>query len=284
MAVDYPEFGVVIVAPPRYLRQPGVPVGRGRIRLRGNWPNPPAGTVTLAVAAYCGLTCNGFHMRYELIADVPASLHGRTELNEGDLQNPSLHYTDDLLAVEARLKVPVEKLIAELRRPENRIPPGSEFGVVIPGGEWLPFSVPLKALMLRGAAARGPLVARLDDPEVRNEAALALGAIGDEATVPELIARYPRGPGLDTLTRVCFSFALCRLTGEPIDRTRAGTNWDDGNAGKWEAWWAANRTTFRVPAVKPNASWVPSYPELDAQDVARVRSAFVEGDQGFGWE
>lgn len=142
--------------------------------------------------------------------------------------------------------------------------------------------------MFRGVEARGPLLAHLDDPDIRNEVILALGAVGDEATIPVLISHYPRGPlegymSPDGLTRVCFSYALCWLTGQPIDRSREGTCWDEANAAKWEAWWATNKDTFHVPPVKPHASWLPKYPLLsDEHVVARIRSMFAEGGGGIG--
>jgi hypothetical protein len=169
----------------------------------------------------------------------------------------------------------VHELIELLRRPGNRVPEKCSEMIIVPGGEILEFSDPLRELMKRGSEARGPLLALLDDPEIQNEVVLALGAIGDEATVPELIARYPRGPVADgdkaaKLRRVCFSFALSWLTSEQIDRSRRGTDLSPGNAEKWEKWWAANRATFRVPAAKANATWVPSYPvEVGGGNFAR---------------
>jgi hypothetical protein len=288
---EFPRFFVPIPDVARHLHQTGVPVCRGNIQVLGRWPDQPPqapGTDWLSIAAWYGTTWDGFHLGYELTADVPAGLYGQTRLAESDLRDPHLRYTDDRLAAEARRSVAVEELIEELRRPENRVP--AEYGCITPGGECLTFSAPLKALMFRGAAARAPLLARLDDPEIRNEVVLVLGAVGDESTVPELITRYPRGPLIwadraSSLTRVCFSYALCWLTGQPIDRSRSGTDWDANNAEKWQTWWAANRATFRVPPVKPYATWVPRYPLLTDEHVDRIRSLFADrGYQGFEYE
>src|SRR5262249_33599393 len=134
-----------------------------------------------------------------------------------------------------------------------------------------------------GAEARAPLLAQVDDLAIRNEVVLALGAVGDEKTVAELISRYPRGP-VDTenrsavLTRVCFSYALCWLTGQSMDRSRYGTDLNPNDAEKWKAWWAANRDTFRVPAVIPYATWVPSYPVLAEDHIAYKKD--VRGTRG----
>ena len=287
VTLAFPRFVVPIGDLAARLRQPGAPVCEGVVQFLGKWPTGKperGGPATVRITARFGVTWDGFSLGYELTADAPAALYGRTRLAADELRNLRVRYTDDLLEAEARRAVPVERLIELLRRPENRV--RDRFPVIAPGGEQLEFSAPLKALRFRGDEARAPLLARLDDPAIRNEVVLALGAVGDESTVPELIARYPGGPvepddRAAALTRVCFSFALYWLTGESVDRSRHGTDPDLNNAAKWEAWWAANRRTFRVPAVKPYATWVPSYPVLPPDRVARIRKMFAErGDDG----
>jgi hypothetical protein len=59
-----------------------------------------------------------------------------------------------------------------------------------------------------------------------------------------------------------------------------GTDWDETNAARWEAWWADNGETFRIPLVKPYATWVPRYPLLADDHVARMRSMFAERGDG----
>jgi hypothetical protein len=154
----------------------------------------------------------------------------------------------------------VDRLVAELRRPENRL---KLLGTSIPGGELIIFSSPMKQLILLGTAARARLHRLVDDEQIQNEVVLVLGAIGDETTVPLLIGRYPQS--LDPTDRrqtkmVCFSFALSHLTGQQIDRTREGTTFDGGNARLWREWWARAGSTFRVSAAKPKGSWMPGYP------------------------
>jgi hypothetical protein len=286
--LEFPRFFVTIPELVPHLRQVDIPVCPGKIHFLGDWPcqRPDAGGMGLIpIKAVYGTTWDGFYLGYELAADVPASSFGRTHLHEGELMNLRVRYTDDRLEAEARQTVLTDELVEQLRRPENRVP--DQFSRVIPGGECLTFSVTLRALMFR-PEARGPLLARIDDPQIRNEVVLVLGAVGDEATVPELIARYPRGPlppgdrpGL--LTRVCFSYALCWLTGVPLDRSREGTDCRDGVAERWEAWWAENHETFRVPPVRPRASWVPSYPLLADHHIARIRSMFAQSGY-HGWE
>jgi hypothetical protein len=285
--LEFPRFFVTIPDVSRYLQQVGVPVLRGSVHFMGSWPaqRPQGdGTDVLSITASYGTNWDGFYLGYELTANVLSQLYSQTQLAETDLQDMRLRYTDDRLEADARRVIPVDELIEQLRRPDNRVP--VDYPCITPGGECLTFSAPLKALMFRGAEARGPLLARLDDQEIRNEMVLVLGALGDEATVPELIARYPRGQTDPAdraagLARVCFSYALCWLTGQAIDRSRDGTDWDERNAEKWEAWWVENQESFRVPPVKPYATWVPSYPLLSDDHVARIRSMFAERYQGF---
>jgi hypothetical protein len=283
--LSFPRFFVPIDDLAAHLRQADVPIRKGSMHLLGEWPAQPPGAGPVRILAYCRVMWDGFSIGYELAADTLPEQYGHTRLTVSELQNVDIRYTDDRLEAEARRTVPVEDLIELLRRPENQVP--AEYGCVVPGGESLWFSPPLKALMFRGGEARGPLLSHRNDAHIHNEVILALGAVGDEATIPALISHYPRGPleGRRTpagLTRVCFSYALCWLTGQPIDRNRAGTCWEETNAAKWEAWWATNKDTFRIPAVKPYSTWVPKYPVLADDHIARIRRMFAEGGGGIG--
>jgi hypothetical protein len=269
------------------VRQRDVPLCKKTMRFVGEWPARRASAESkLTIAARHGVCWNGFYLGYELTAKVPTRLYGQTHLSLKDLTDVNIRYTDDQLEAGSRGNAPVEELIASLRRKENRVP--ENYTAVIPGGEMLEFSGPLKALMFRGKDARKALLAHLDDPEIRNEVVVALGAVGNEATVPELISRYPRDPVKEDdraakLTRVCFSYALSWLTGAQIDRSRWGTSFSPDNAEKWQKWWTENRATFRVPSERPRATWVPSYPVLDSAHMAEVKTMFAERDWSIDW-
>jgi HEAT repeat protein len=102
-------------------------------------------------------------------------------------------------------------------------------------------------LIALGDEARPYLHRRLADEAVQNEVALALGDVGDEATVPLLIDAYPTADvsgelGFSSLdasdTRlkiICFTRALNRLTGAAIGETRWGVDCDPGNRDRWAA-------------------------------------------------
>jgi hypothetical protein len=143
-------------------------------------------TDSIGISAAFRIRWDGFSLGYELTADASPDLYGQARLTENELRNLDVRYTDDRLEADARRSVPVEELIGLLRRPENQVP--TDYSCIVPGGEMLWFSPPLKALMFRGAEARGPLLAHLADQEIKNEVVLALGAVGDESTIPVLIS------------------------------------------------------------------------------------------------
>jgi hypothetical protein len=149
----------------------------------------------------------------------------------------------------------------------------------------------MRKLVMLGDAARSRLEhCFLADPRVHNEVALVLGAIGDERTAALLIDCYPedgadpRAFWKDARARqvVCLSFALSHLTAESIGRSREGANGSSANRDLWRRWWAQTRDTFKVPAEKPNASWVPHYPNLSDgwAKWARDRFAKERDDEG----
>jgi hypothetical protein len=205
-------------------------------------------------------------------------LLGKRTLAETDLRDITIRYWDDRLDAPRPSQDAVDQLVAKLRLPVNRLNWGGSG--IIPGGELIDFTPAMRQLIILGPTARKTLHGLLDDPEIQNEVVLVLGAVGDETTVPLLIDRYPRNLAPDEphqTKMVCFSFALSYLTGQEMDRTRWGTTVSEENAGRWRAWWANARSTFRVLAKKPNASWVPIYPVLTEKWAVRVRKEFAEG-------
>jgi hypothetical protein len=159
----------------------------------------------------------------------------------------------------------VKDLISQLYEPKNKV--RYRFSIV-PGGEILEFSAPVRTLIALGKNNRKLFHKLIEDPKIQNEIVLILGAVGDETTIPLLITAHPETKadfwpkdGPLRLKLICFSFALTYLTGEPIGRSRIGYDFDTGNKRKWEEWWNKNKGTFVVPTKKPNATWMPLYPE-----------------------
>src|SRR5688572_15008994 len=82
----------------------------------------------------------------------------------------------------------IDALIEELREPANKF---QVVGYMVPGGELLSYSPPMKKLIALGDAARETLHRRLGEEQIQNEVVLILGAIGDESTVDLLVNAYP---------------------------------------------------------------------------------------------
>src|SRR5260370_22931037 len=176
--LDYPRFFVSINDLATRVRQKAVPICPGIVQFLGEWPPKPAQmeeTGHIQIKAQYGAKCDGFTLGYELEGEVPLSRYGQTRLSRSDFKAVTIRYTDDQLEADLRRDIPVEEIIGLLRRPENRV--SEEHGFIIPGGELIECSVPLKVLMFRAAEAPSPLVALLDDPFISNEVVLALGAV-----------------------------------------------------------------------------------------------------------
>jgi len=213
------------------------------------------------------ISMNCFDMKLSLKASLRRDCVAGEELCAKDLEDLSLIYTDDLVESRGISEKDIPHLIESLRQPDNRAK--VEIGV-IPGGEILYFSPPVKKLMLLGEKARAPLERVIQDDQIQNEVVLILGVIGDERTVRLLIDLFPKStfPG-DVNWRdpqpfkvVCWTFAVTYLTGQEIGRSREGTDFDREYKPVWEEWWKAHGTTFKVSPSKPNATWVPTYPSF----------------------
>jgi HEAT repeat protein len=168
----------------------------------------------------------------------------------------------------------VDRLIDQLREPRHKV---HFVGGGMRGWEWLEYSPPMKKLIELGDEARVPLHHHLADERVRNEVVLILGSIGDDSTVPLLIADYPEpplpnapfdkaNPDPGRLSIVCFSHSLCALTRQYFDRGENGTDFTPGNRKKWQDWWDKSHKVFWVEdrSPRPNRS-LKAVPQILAQ-------------------
>ncbi len=265
----------------KYLKQPDVPKRRGSIRFIVDGKIKVKDGKRVIQASYLP-SYNGFCLGYVLTSVLKADKRGTSELHANDFTEITIRYTDDWLDSQGLTERDVPGLIEQLKDPANKV---RFLGAVVPGGEMLEFSPPMKKLMLLGAKARRPLQDRLGDERIQNEVALILGAIGDEMTVPALIHVYPTNDlrkaefgSPEYLKGVCLTFSLTYLTGQPIGRSRWGADLHPENKKLWEDWWAKVGKTFKVPAQKPNATWAPSYPVLSQGWAAKCRKEFVKSE------
>lgn len=265
----------------KYLKQADVPKRKGPTKFTSDSKITEKDGKKVVEATYL-YSYNGFKLGYVLTGVLKADKLAKKELNVNDFASITINYTDDWLDAKGLNENDVKGLIEQLNEPANKVRVG---GIIIPGGELLEFSPPMKKLMMLGEKARGPLQARLGDQRIQTEVAMILGAIGDEATVPALIEVYPEGDlrkakrdGPEYLKGVCLTFALTYLTGQPIGRSREGADLKPENKKLWKDWWAKDGKTFKVPATKPNASWVPEYPNFTKEWAARCREKFARGE------
>jgi hypothetical protein len=262
-----------------YLRDTRAPVRKGPLQFKVVRTAPAQASAARIEARYFR-GYNGFRLGYVLRGQVDAAKLREKELSLRDLRAIEVFYTDDLLEARGARQVGVDALIQQLYRAENKV---QLLGSVIPGGELLDFSLPMKTLILRGETARRRLEQCLADPRIQNEVALILGAIGDERTVLRLIDAYPEGSarGRDSEDRdrqmqvVCLTYALTYLTVQPIGRSREGTDFDPGNRQRWKAWRSRVHGSFRVPTEKARDTWVPDYPQVSSDWAERARREFT---------
>jgi hypothetical protein len=271
----------------RYLKQPDAPKRKGVVKFVSSGVVKKVGDQSWVEASYFR-SYNGFTLGYLLKGRVKDSQLINKEIDVKELADVAINYTDDRREARGLTEKDVGKLIEQLAEPANKV---VWVCSIVPGGEILEFSTPMKKLLLLGAKGRAALQKRLGDRRVQNEVALILGAIGDETTVPALIDVYPtidvrakRNKGDATtdpecLNVVCLTFALTYLTGEPIGRSRWGTDCDPRNHKLWQEWWATSKKAFKVPNAKPNATWVPSYPILTENWATRVRDQFANASE-----
>lgn len=239
-------------------------------RPRGDSPRP------LFVIGHYGVTYNGFEMAYVFEGRLKTQ-GSKDKYFATDFDQISIHYRD--LATEmSRLTVKdADSLIAELRKKDNRAQIGP---TIIPGGEMILFSIPMKLLMMLGNSICDKIVPLLDDPELEFEAALILGAIGDVSTVRLLINHYPEAPNPPTKNynrlAIAYTNALCHLTGELIGRSRYGSDCDPKNKALWEKWWNTCPDAWRLSGDGATTTAAPSYPCLKQEDIENARKNFAE--------
>jgi hypothetical protein len=275
LTVDVDDVG-------KYLKEADSPRRKGKVKFTATGPLKVKDGGKWIEAMYF-YSYNGFRIGYVFTGKLKVDKPDKNALEVGDLENVEIRYTDSLLEAKRLTAKDVPGLIERLYEKANKV---ECYGTLIPGGEILGFSDPMEKLMILGEKARKPLLKRLGDKQIRNEAALILGAIGDEATVPALIAVYPdvdimekkKLENEDYLNIVCMTFALTYLTGQQIGRDRTGADFNPENQKLWKLWWEKEKATFKIPIIKPNDSWMPIYPIFSEEWAKRSRERFVKGD------
>jgi len=120
------------------------------------------------------------------------------------------------------------------------------------------------------------LAKALLDPAARvvESAAAALGLLGADRAVPDLIDRLKASKGQDLRVEEALEAALARITGVDL-----GTD-----ADLWRAWWAENRDRTAGDVARPNAPTTVSGPRYYGFPVRSSRVVFVvDVSRSMGW-
>jgi HEAT repeat protein len=246
-----------------YLTDPLAPKDWGTLRFHSRAIGSGPGYLFLEAECFRDQWETGYVLR----GKVDLAHLTKASLKVTDLREVTIRYTDLDRATDGVTEKDIPALIRQLYEPRHQ--------AKVREGADIAFSLPMKKLMRLGAKARPAMHKALADPRIRNEAAIILGAIGDESTVPLLISLYPESdrrktrqalaaysPGQGDSRIYCLTAALTYLTGQVIGRDREGTDYDPENGRLWREWWARARDTFRVPNPRPYATCYPNYPEF----------------------
>jgi HEAT repeat protein len=119
------------------------------------------------------------------------------------------------------------------------------------GGLVFVFSPPMDRLAARVRAAQPRLLAALDDPRTRDEAALVLGRVSDADALPRLIDLLPKAAELseeEGHTTACVLNALRELTGMDLgNRDWFAPAYSPQVRSDWGNWYAANKNYLYTP-------------------------------------
>jgi HEAT repeat protein len=267
-----------------YLTDPLAPKDWGPLRFHSRAIGSGPGYLLLEAECFRDQWETGYVLR----GKVELAHLTKASLKVTDLRGVNIRYTDLDRATDGAMEKDIPGLMKQLYEPRNRVKWNGI--VVISGGEDFDFSLPMKKLIRLGAKARPAMHKALSDPRIRNEAVIILGAIGDETTVPLLMALYPESDRRKTRHNVCdadpshrhlldvyrghwrdphilfLTGALTYLTGQTIGRDREGTDYSPENGRLWREWWARARNRFRVPNPKPYATCYPQYPRFKEKE------------------
>jgi len=145
----------------------------------------------------------------------------------------------------------MRELIAELRRHPW---PGPR-PVAIPL-EWdFQFTGPMLKILEVGPPAQDALIESLRDPEVKAQAIILLGGVGDERAVGPIIDAMASGRNLRSSPRaeqlnLSANIALTNITAAEVIWHHGGgvveTKPPADSKKRWERWWRKNKETFTV--------------------------------------
>jgi hypothetical protein len=158
----------------------------------------------------------------------------------------------------------MRELIAELRRHPW---PGPR-PVAIPL-EWdFQFTEPMLKILEMGPPAQDALIESLRDPEIKAQAIILLGGVGDERAVGPIIDAMAGGrnqkssPGAEQFN-LSANIALTNITAADVIWHHGGgvveTKPPADSKKRWQRWWKKNKETFTVEGSTTNRRY-SNYP------------------------
>ena len=116
------------------------------------------------------------------------------------------------------------------------------------------FTAPMQALLEIGPAAQQPLLAKLFDTRIVDQAIILLGGVGDERSVDPMILAMQRASALPEEQRKrtlqAGNVALTNITVADVIWHHGGgiilDRCPDDPGRCWAAWWEQHKATFRV--------------------------------------
>jgi HEAT repeat protein len=144
------------------------------------------------------------------------------------------------------------------------------------------FSPPMERLATRGSAVQPRLLAALSDSQVRCEAVIVLGRIGDADAIPHLIDLLPAVTDIseeEKFTTKCVLDVLWQLTGIRPNYHRLRTpEYSSEVRDQWLAWFAANKDYLYSPPASTPIGLVPARGQvlldLEAKIAGTTSSAY----------
>jgi len=160
------------------------------------------------------------------------------------------------------------KLAADLIRSLHTEPWPGAINITSPIRWMFRFTAPMQAVLDLGPDARDSLIRALADEEIRDQAIILLGGVGDERAIPLIIEAMKSAASDPTLDRrrrtlLAGNLALTNITVADVIWHHGGgitiPRCPDHPAACWAAWWEQNASTFRLSDIKQSRRY-SNYP------------------------
>ena len=160
------------------------------------------------------------------------------------------------------------KLAADLIQSLHKQAWSGATNICIPACWMFRFTAPMQAVLDLGSDAQEPLIGALRDEEIRDQAIILLGGVGDERAVAPIIEAMKSASADTALDRrrrtlLAGNLALTNITVADVIWHHGGgipsPRCPDDPATCWAAWWEQNAAAFRVRNIRQSRRYT-NYP------------------------